>query len=658
MKPPPTNTDLYFDVKNTRAERIAHPVFWTSRTPHSLLRSLAAVLMALGTALLVLLAESAHAQAAPPAAVPAFRQADNVAVITIRGEINDITASSVDRRIADAVTAGAGAIVFELDTPGGEVGAVLHICTAIKQSPIPNTVAWIHPRAYSGGAIIALACREMVTSVPAAMGDALPIAASPLGGAQSIPDDLRKKILPPLLSEVTDSARRASYDEYLVQAIIIDGIRLWQVESLAEPGRRYCVNADEYRLLFDAEPPEGKPLLMTGRPDSLRPSASPGTPPADAPLPDPAAGAPASPTPTSPTPDAAPGGFNPAGGSKEFRPASERLADIARTTSTELDIPTRRPVFSADDKGRWKFVRYVTDGTGPIVMTADELRYFGFATAAIRSDQELQAFLGAKHLARLDQSWSESLVNLMTHRIIRMVLVVIFLLSLFIAMTHPGVIVPELIALVSLVALLAPPMLVGMANWWEIAAIVCGIAMIFLEIFVIPGFGVVGILGLLLLFGGLLGTFVPGGGLFPASAAAQKDLLYGVASLLVAVFTSIAGMYYLSKHFGSLPVVSRLILKDPAPVDSEAGLLAAMGHAEGDFAPGAEGLTITPLRPAGRVQIGERIVDVVAEMGYIAAGKRVRVVKSDEFRTVVELAPAPALERRAGPASPDPEATA
>lgn len=618
-------------MKNCRAERTARFVSWPTRSLPRLVRAIA---------FLFTLAASVGPAAGQPASVPAYRQADNVAIITIRGEINEITATSIDRRIADAAAAGAGAIVFEIDTPGGEVSSVLHICTSIKQSPIPNTVAWIHPRAYSGGAIIALACREIITSVPAAMGDALPIAASPLGGAASIPDDLRKKILPPLLSEVTDSARRAGYDEYLVQAIIIDGIKLWQIESTTEPGRRYCINADEYRLLFESEPPEGKPHLTTGRPDSLRPAGpAPTTPPAET-------GRPAAPPPA-PAPD------SPAA-SKEFRPASERLADIARTTSTELEIATRRPVFSADDRGQWKFVRYVTDGTGPIVMTADELTLFGFASATVRNDQELRAFFGARNMARLNQSWSETLVNIMTHPIIRGGLVVIFLLAMFIVMTHPGVIIPELVALVSLVALLAPPMLVGMANWWEIAAIIMGICMIFLEIFVIPGFGVVGIIGLLLLFGGLLGTFVPGtAGPFPTSAAAQKDLLYGVASMVVAIATSVVGMYYLSKHFGSLPVVSRLILKDP-PIDSDAGLLAAMGPGDLDFPPGTEGITITPLRPAGRVQIGERLIDVVAEMGYIPAGKRVRVVKSDEFRTIVDLV----TDGRTGPgAPPDREAT-
>ena len=48
-------------------------------------------------------------------------------------------------------------------------------------------------------------------------------------------------------------------------------------------------------------------------------------------------------------------------------------------------------------------------------------------------------------------------------------------------------------AAVALVGLLAPPMLINMASWWEIAAIIAGILLIVLEIFVIPGFGIFGV---------------------------------------------------------------------------------------------------------------------------------------------------------------------
>jgi membrane-bound serine protease (ClpP class) len=116
-------------------------------------------------------------------------------------------------------------------------------------------------------------------------------------------------------------------------------------------------------------------------------------------------------------------------------------------------------------------------------------------------------------------------------------------------MAHPGLVVPGGVAAVALVALLAPPMLVGMAGWWEVGAIVGGILLIVIEIFILPGFGVAGILGIILILGGLLGTFVDnsGGGLFPDSPQGRQDLMYGAVSLLLSIVSSGVAIYFISK---------------------------------------------------------------------------------------------------------------
>ncbi|MFI4872061.1 MAG: ATP-dependent Clp protease proteolytic subunit, partial [Phycisphaerales bacterium JB061] len=199
-------------------------------------------------------------------AIPAFRQADRVAVITIHEPIDRITAYSVKRRMDLAIEGGAQALVFDINTPGGEVPAVLEICSAIKASSVPNTVAWVNPQAYSGGAIIALACREIVMADEAKMGDALPIQISPTGVDVATQGELRKKQVPPVLAEVVDSARTRGWDEFIVQAIVIDKVELWWVEEIApETGqpRRLAVNESEFRLLFPGqEPPRGPPAIV------------------------------------------------------------------------------------------------------------------------------------------------------------------------------------------------------------------------------------------------------------------------------------------------------------------------------------------------------------------------------------------------------------
>ena len=330
-----------------------------------------------------------------------------------------------------------------------------------------------------------------------------------------------------------------------------------------------------------------------------------------------------------------------------FTPASPELERLARNADTEeQELPSVRPVLTSADKGKWKLLEHVSTGAGPLLFKTDQMLRYDLASATVQNDEELKKFLGVKHIIRLDQSWSEGLVVWLTWMPIQAVLVVIFLLALFVEMTHPGLMLPGAIAFGALAVLIAPPLLINLANWWTLAAIGSGVLLITLEIFVIPGVGVAGVLGLLLLFGGLIGVFVPSGSFFPDSPQHRSDLLHGVASLLLALATTGAGMYFIVRNFKTLPLLNRLILRDPAPEDLGDDLLAAMGEPVGPLPRGTVGTTITPLRPAGRVELapdaageGGRIIDVVSDVGYIPAGAKVRVVSVSEFRIGVELAP-------------------
>ncbi|MFI4897804.1 MAG: NfeD family protein [Phycisphaerales bacterium JB059] len=591
-----------------------------------------------------LAATIAIAQGTPaqPASVPASRQADYVAVITVKGAIDRITSMSVQRRLDDAVAAGADAIVLDIDSPGGEIGAVLEISAAIKSSPIPNTVAWIHPQAYSGGAIIALACAEIVTADPGAMGDAFPVTFG-TQGLKALTPDQRTKLLPPLLQDVTDSARRNGYDEFLVQVMVTDGIELWAIRD-TRTGRTLLINQDEYVALFGVTPARGHPLLGSvpgarTRPLSERadtenapdpdPANTPSNPETDAPPIDSPAGPEAAPEPvlgeSNVDPDAA------------FTPAGEGVADLTQDVTNLLDTPTNRPDVARLSAQRWEPAGYVTDGTHAVILSAQQMHDFGVASATINNDEELRAFFGAKTLARADRSWSESLVRFMTSIPVRGVLIVIFLLALFMEMSAPGMIAPGAIALAAAVALLAPPMLIGMAGWWEIAAIASGILLIAMEILVIPGFGVFGVAGLLLLFGGLVGTFIPDSNAFPGAPGQGKDLFFGVVTIVLAAATAGLGMYFVGKHFGRLPIVSRLVLKDASPDEmADPAFSAMIPPPAPPVSAGDIGRAVTALRPSGRAEFGDAVIDVVSDMGYIEAGEPVRVVSADEFRILVE----------------------
>jgi hypothetical protein len=556
--------------------------------------------------------------------IPASRAARNVAIITIKGEIDakGVMAQSVRRRIDAAARDGADAIVFEIDTPGGAVPTVLKICEAIRASPVRNTTAWVNPEAFSGGAVIALACGQILVSDKASFGDAMPIMISPtdmlLGGATAPSSpELLKKILPPLLSEVTQSARayntaNGAYlrDEYLVQSIVANDVELWYVRNTTT-GVRMCVDRDEFRMLF--------PDAALG--GATRLPSSPSTGKLELPAAE-------------------------AGKSDIGVPAGSRKIALAAPETTAI-APSLRPRITAADAGAWELIDKVKDDSLPAVFKAADMQHYGLSDnvattvdgratfTPINTDEDLKAHFGAAAVQRYESNWSESLVDLLTSTIVQGVLVVIFLVAIFVEMTHPGALVPGLVSAAALVLLVAPGLLIGMASWWEVAAILLGILLIGLEILVIPGFGVAGVLGLALLFIGLIGLFVPAGtGPFPDTPEARRDVLRGGATLLLSFGTAGVLMYLVARNFGSLPLLHRLVLQAPLADDASGSVMEEefeTGVRAGDI-----GLSITPMRPAGRVQVGERIIDAVAEMGFIEAGCDVRVVKVDGMRVSVE----------------------
>lgn len=617
-----------------RRSKLPNP---TAETRRVTLRRLRTLLLACVTLLSWVAAQppafgqSAADAAAPTSAatVPAARQADNVAIITIRGPIDIHTARSVERRIGLAERSNTDAIVIDLDTPGGEVHAVIAITNAIRGSSITNTVAWINPDAISGGAIIALACREIVYNDPARMGDALVITLG-LGGLQPVPRDLRSKFLSPVLADVVDSARRHGYDEYLVQGFVSQGIELWQVREI-ETGNLLTINENEYRMLFEGVPIRSNPIVASiGAGRTLAGGESGASEGESA---------------------ARRGGERPPVRFEEgehpvvpeedyFNPATEEVAELIASVSVALTESTQRPTITPADRGRYEFVRYVSTGDGPLVVTRDEALALGLGVATVRSDAELEAFFSAQNLRRLDFSWSESLVRFMTSIPVRGVLIVVFILGFFIEMTSPGTAIAGSIAAIALVGLIAPPFMIGMAGWWEIAAITLGIIFILCEIFVLPGFGIFGILGMLMLFGGLVGTFVPNDGpLFPDSPQARSDLLFGVATVALAVITSLAGIWFISKHFATLPLFSRLVLQDaPNEEATTEPMLAAMSEPAHQLRIGDLGVTTTPLHPGGTAEFDDQLVEAAAELGFIDAGTKVRVVRIDSFGVIVEPA--------------------
>ncbi|MBY0308875.1 MAG: hypothetical protein K2Q09_09055, partial [Phycisphaerales bacterium] len=519
--------------------------------------------------------------------------------------------------IAEAESGGADAIVMEINSPGGELGAVLEITAALKKTSVARTVAWINPQAYSGGAIAALACQEIVVATGSTMGDAAPIMIGPMGLRELRPTE-RAKILSPLLAEVVGSARRNGHDEKLVQGMVTLGVELWLVENAAT-GERLFIDRAEYEMLFEGEPRASNPRLV-GLPGDRAASRPRGSASSGA--------------------SVMPGGSQPGSSRTDLLPASPQITgQTAAEASLGLTAPSLRPVLTGADRGKWKVVEYVADGRSLFTFSDTDMMDLRMAVARVNTEADMRAYMGASSVITLSPAWYEAVARVMKNFWVRGVLIIVVVLGLFIEFVHPGLLLPASAAALAVVGLLLPEMLMGLAGWWELVLIVGGAGLIAVELFLLPGMGVAGALGLLSLFAGLVLAFVPASSpTFPGMERSSASLLWGVGFVLMGVATAVTLGYYMSKNMRTLSILGRFILTDRGGDDdeTESGPVVVFPILEAPVVLGQEGVALTPLRPAGKADFDGRVVDVVVDGPLVGPGQRVRVMLVEQMRIVVE----------------------
>ncbi len=140
-------------------------------------------------------------------------------VIPISGMIERGLVYVIRRGVAEAVRREADALIFVMDTPGGQLQAAEEIVNLIASLKIP-TYTYVNPDAISAGAILALATDHIYMAPGSRIGDAMPIMMSPMGGAQPMPDDIKEKIMSYTASLVRSAAQRKGHDDKLAECMV------------------------------------------------------------------------------------------------------------------------------------------------------------------------------------------------------------------------------------------------------------------------------------------------------------------------------------------------------------------------------------------------------------------------------------------------------
>jgi len=213
-------------------------------------------------------------------------------------------------------------------------------------------------------------------------------------------------------------------------------------------------------------------------------------------------------------------------------------------------------------------------------------------------------------------------------------LIMIIIGGIYFELQTPGVGFPLAAATLAAIVYFAPLYIEGLAANWEILIFIIGVILLLVELFAIPGFGVAGISGIILIVTGLTLSMIDNIG-FNFTGVPFEGVVVAFFIVIIASFFSLIGSFFLTrKLFGGHTMFGDLALLTTQ--QSNEGYVSSDAHYT--EMKGTEGIAFTMLRPAGKVEIEDQIFDAVAESGFIDRGEKIRVVKYENAQLIVRKA--------------------
>ncbi|MGH7466371.1 MAG: NfeD family protein [Longimicrobiales bacterium] len=222
-------------------------------------------------------------------------------------------------------------------------------------------------------------------------------------------------------------------------------------------------------------------------------------------------------------------------------------------------------------------------------------------------------------------NWAENVVRFFTHPMVAPMLLSLGFLGLIVELKTPGFGLAGGAGLACLGLFFGSHYLVGLAGLEEIILLVLGLALIIVEAFVMPGFGLFGIGGALAVLASvylsLIGSF---------STLADHGMAAAIVSTAILVVLVAAWALLRSLPKSGRFAKSGLMLGQA--MSKETGYISAVERPE---LVGTTGVALTDLRPSGTAEFGDERLDVVTDGEFISAGTTVKVVRSEGYRHIV-----------------------
>jgi len=264
-----------------------------------------------------------------------------------------------------------------------------------------------------------------------------------------------------------------------------------------------------------------------------------------------------------------------------------------------------------------------------ITFSTSEAIKNGFCEAKVESIEEIlkRNKIENYDLVKFELQASDRVIAFFLNPFISGILILIIIGGIYFELQTPGVGFPIFAAGVALILYLVPYYLNGLAENWEIIALFVGLALIGVEIFVLPGFGVAGIAGISLTVISLILIMINNDA-FDFKFVPANDLLYAVAATFGGMLGGIILLFAGGARLSSSKFFKRIALTETQ--EREQGFTV---KASNESLKGKQGVAHTVLRPGGKVMIDGQLYDAFTRGEFLEKGDIIEVL-DDETTSV------------------------
>ncbi len=470
-----------------------------------------------------------------------------VYVINIRNEIGNGLRVYIDNGIKRASDAEADAIIFDVHTPGGAVGAARDIIDAIQRTEIP-TIAYVNTEAISAGAMISLSCDQIVMRYGGAIGDSAPVS---IQG-----EELNEKAVSYIRGKIRATAERGGRNPDIAAAMVDK--RLYLVRFI--DGEIITLREEEY--IENKEAGVEMDIIAAGGPEG-------------------------------------------------------ELLTLTTEEALEYNLADGEADSVEDLLGLYQIVE--VDGKRKALTVAEVARkQIELGDDSVKVIKSLKNATQETVLVTL----ADRFVFFITSPLISATLLTLGGLGLFVEIRTPGFGFPGIAGLICLGLFFGGHRLLNVSADYAAIAFIIGVALLLIELFVIPGFGIAGISGIVLMLGSVFFVF--------QNAYKLETAVFGLSFAIILTFALAIALSYIVPKTRTW---NHLVLS--AAMDSGMGFHSAPREDFQGYV-GKTGVALTPLRPAGTVRVDDKRLDVVTAGDFIVRETPVKIINVEGSKIFVE----------------------